>query len=42
MKPSIFFRIGAVLLLIFAALHTIGFRQIQRTPGFLHLQVAGI
>jgi hypothetical protein len=29
MKPSIFFRIAAVLLLIFDALHTIGFRQVD-------------
>ncbi|HLW74512.1 MAG TPA: hypothetical protein VKT74_05540 [Gammaproteobacteria bacterium] len=27
MKPSLFFRIAAVLLLLFAAAHTLGFRQ---------------
>jgi hypothetical protein len=29
LKPSIFFRTAAFLLLIFAALHTIGFRQVD-------------
>ena len=33
MRPSIFFRIAAVLLLIFAALHTIGFRQVDPAWG---------
>jgi hypothetical protein len=33
MKPAIFFRIAAVLLLIFAALHTIGFRQVDPAWG---------
>ena len=33
MRPSIFFRIAAVLLLLFAALHTIGFRQVDPAWG---------
>ena len=33
MRPAIFFRIAAVLLLIFAALHTIGFRQVDPAWG---------
>jgi hypothetical protein len=33
MKPAIFFRIAAVLLLIFAVLHTIGFRQVDPAWG---------
>lgn len=33
MKPSIFYRIAAVLLLLFAAGHTLGFRQSDPTWG---------
>lgn len=33
MKPAIFFRIAAFLLLIFAVLHTIGFRQVDPAWG---------
>jgi hypothetical protein len=33
MRPSIFFRIAAVLLLLFAAGHTIGFRQVDPAWG---------
>lgn len=32
MKPAIFYRIASVLLLLFAALHTFGFRQVD--PGW--------
>jgi hypothetical protein len=33
LKPAIFYRIAAVLLLLFAALHTFGFRQVDPTWG---------
>src|SRR5215467_15541865 len=33
MKPAIFYRIASVLLLLFAALHTFGFRQIDPEWG---------
>lgn len=33
MKPAIFYRIASVLLLIFAALHTFGFRQVDASWG---------
>ena len=31
MKPALFYRIASVLLLLFAALHTFGFRQVDPT-----------
>ena len=33
MKPAIFYRIASVLLLLFAALHTFGFRQVDPAWG---------
>jgi hypothetical protein len=33
LKPAIFYRIASVLLLIFAALHTFGFRQVDASWG---------
>lgn len=33
MKPAIFYRIASVLLLLFAALHTFGFRQVDPKWG---------
>ena len=33
MKPAIFYRIASVLLLLFAALHTFGFRQVDPQWG---------
>lgn len=33
MKPAIFYRIASVLLLLFAALHTFGFRQVDPSWG---------
>jgi hypothetical protein len=33
LKPAIFYRIASVFLLIFAALHTFGFRQVDPTWG---------